>query len=188
MNDEIICGKSGCGIAFEYEGRGRRPKYCPSHREAPRNVDKVKPTSRKTSSKSLDVLRLELTQTLQGAGAMLMAVDQFDGMVIISGTPRLVDALISMAEVDPSFRKFLESGTKSIVWLQLGTAVAAIAVPIAARHRVIPIDPKGAYQLFHGKLPASFNEQPKPKKTRETEPQQPETDVMDDDVMPGDVA
>lgn len=162
MNDEITCGKAGCRVAFEYSGTGRRPKYCPTHREPPRGGDKVKPTSRKTGSKSLDVLRLELTQTLQGAGAMLMAVDQFDGLVIIQGTPKLVDALISMAEVNPDFRRFLESGAKSVVWLQLGTAVAAIAVPIAARHRLVPLNPAAAYQLFHGPLPDKFKPAPTP--------------------------
>ena len=155
MSDELTCGKPSCEIAFEYSGTGRRPKYCPAHREPPRG-DKVKPVSRKTGSKSLDVLRLELTQTLQGAGAMLMAVDQLDGLVIIQGSPKLVDALISMAEVNPEFRKFLESGTKSVVWLQLGTAVAAIAVPIAARHRLVPLNPTAAYQLFHGPIPDKF--------------------------------
>jgi len=93
---------------------------------------------------------------------MLMAVDQFDGLVIIQGSPKLVDALISMAEVNPEFRKFLESGAKSVVWLQLGTAIAAIAVPIAARHRLVPLNPTAAYQLFHGPIPDKFKPTPDP--------------------------
>jgi hypothetical protein len=147
----------------EYAGTGRKPKYCPDHRQ-PSGKDKTTPASRsrKTSSKSLDVLRLELLQTLQGAGAMLMAVDKFDGLVIVQGSPKLVDALISMAEVNPQFRKFLESGTKSVVWLQLGTALAAIVVPIAAHHRMLPLNERGAYELFHGQLPAQFQAEPEP--------------------------
>lgn len=160
MIDEISCAT--CGIAVEYTGKGRKPKYCVDHRTSP-TTDKTKPTSRrKTSSKSLDVLRLELMQTLQGAGAMLMAVDKFDGLVIVQGSPKLVDALISMAEVNPDFKRFLESGTKSVVWLQLGTAIAAIAVPIAAHHKLLPINEKGAYELFHGQLPAAFTKEPEP--------------------------
>lgn len=155
---ELTCAKSGCGVAFTYSGTGRKPKYCPTHREKPR--DKVTPASRKTGSKSLDVLRLELLQTLQGGGAMLMAVDKFDGAVIIAGAPKLVEALISMAEVNPEFRRFLESSAKSVVWLQLGTAVAAIAVPIAANHRLVPLEPRQAYQLFHGPLPAAAAPEP----------------------------
>jgi len=161
--DELTCAK--CGIVIEYAGTGRKPKYCNDHREKPKSPDNVTPKSRhrSTGSKSLDVLRMELMQTLQGAGAMLMAVDRYDGLVIIQGSGKLVDALISMAEVNPQFRKWLESGTKSVVWLQLGTAIAAIAVPIAAHHRVLPINERGAYQLFHGELPDGIvNETPPP--------------------------
>lgn len=189
MSAETVCAKPGCEIAFEYAGTGRRPKYCPTHREKPR-ADRVKPVSRKTGSKSLDVLRLELTQTLQGAGAMLMAVDQFDGLVIVQGTPKLVDALISMAEVNPDFRRFLESGTKSVVWLQLGTAVAAIAVPIAARHRLLPINAAGAYQLFHGPLPEQFRpREPKAETPTETvETAETVTEPVNVEAMPGEAA
>lgn len=152
MTEELTCAKAGCGVAFDYSGTGRRPKYCPTHREKPR-PDRVTPASRKASTKGLEHLRTELLQTLQGGGAMLMAVDKFDGAVVIAGAPKLVDALISMAEVNPAFRKFLESSAASVVWLQLGTAVAAIAVPIAAHHRLVPLDAKAAYQLFHGPAP-----------------------------------
>lgn len=148
----MTCAKAGCGIAFEYSGTGRRPKYCPTHREKPR-PDRVTPSSRKPSGKGLEHLRVELLGTLQGGGAMLMAVDKFDGAVVIAGAPKLVDALISMAEVNPAFRKFLETSATSVVWLQLGTAIAAIAVPIAAHHRLVPLDAKSAYQLFHGPAP-----------------------------------
>lgn len=157
--DELTCAK--CGVVINYSGVGRKPKFCPDHREKPK-LDNITPKSRyrSTGSKSLDVLRLELTQTLQGAGALLMAVDRFDGLVVIQGTPKLVDALISMAEVNPDFKRWLESGTKSVVWLQLGTAIAAIAVPIAAHHKLLPVNERGVYQLFHGEIPDGVIDEP----------------------------
>jgi hypothetical protein len=168
--DELTCAK--CGIVIEYAGTGRKPKFCNDHRDKPKGADNIKPKSRyrSTGSKSLDVLRMELTQTLQGAGAMLMAVDRYDGLVVIQGTSKLVDALISMAEINPDFKRWLESGTKSVVWIQLGTAIAAIAVPIAAHHRLLPLNERGAYSLFHGELPDGIiNDAP-----TQTAPQQPQ--------------
>jgi hypothetical protein len=87
-----------------------------------------------------------------------------------------------MAEVNPDFKKWLESGTKSVVWLQLGTALAAIAVPIAAHHKLIPIDDKGAYQLFHGKLPAGMNKQNAPETV--TVDQDPVEQALNDESAP----
>ena len=161
--DELTCDK--CGVVIEWAGTGRKPKYCINHRSK-QSADKVTPASRKaaTTSKSLQVLREELLGTLQGAGALLLAVDKYDGLVVIQGAPKLVDALITMAEINPAFKKFLEGGAKSVVWIQLGTAIAAIAVPIAAHHRLAPLDEVTAYQLFHGPIPAGvFDTEPTPR-------------------------
>jgi hypothetical protein len=157
--DELTCEK--CGVVVEWAGTGRKPKYCLTHRSK-QSADKVTPNSRRpaATSKSLQALREELTSTLQGAGALLLAVDKYDGLVVIQGAPKLVDALITMAEINPAFKKFLEGGAKSVVWVQLGTAIAAIAVPIAAHHRLAPIDEVTAYQLFHGPMPAGLYEPP----------------------------
>jgi hypothetical protein len=127
-----------------------------------------------------------LTSTLQGAGALLLAVDKYDGLVVIQGAPKLVDALITMAEINPAFKKFLEGGAKSVVWIQLGTAIAAIAVPIAAHHRLAPIDEVTAYQLFHGPMPAGLYEPPaqQPAPTPEPAPEPAPEPVMNLDEMP----
>ena len=162
--DELNCVK--CGIAIEWAGTGRKPKFCLDHRSK-QSADKITPRSRgaAATSKSLNVLRDELLNTLQGAGALLMAVDKYDGLVVISGAPKLVDALITMAEINPNFRKFLEGGAKSVVWIQLGTALAAIAVPIAAHHRLAPFDEITAFNMFHGEIPPGFLDAPAPAPT-----------------------
>jgi hypothetical protein len=184
--DEMNCIK--CGVAIEWAGQGRKPKYCVTHRA--KTSDKITPNSRtaRSTSKSLEVLRAELTQTLQGAGALLLAVDKYDGLVVIQGAPKLVDALITMAEVNPNFKKFLEGGAKSVVWIQLGTALAAIAVPIAAHHKLAPIDEVTAYRLFHGEIPAGVFDQPKPRPEPQPQPQpqpEPEPVVTVDDLPSG---
>lgn len=163
---ELNCEK--CGVLIEWAGVGRKPKYCVDHRQK-QSGDKVTPTSRRkvSTQKSLEVLRAELTQTLQGAGALLLAVDRYDGLVVIQGAPKLVDAFISLAEINPSFRKFLEGGAKSVVWMQLGTAVAAMLVPILAHHAMVPVDEVTAYQLFHGPIPDGVIGEPaRPEPTR----------------------
>jgi hypothetical protein len=171
--EELNCEK--CGVLIEWAGVGRKPKYCVDHRQK-QAADKVTPTSRRkvSTQKSLEALRAELTQTLQGAGALLLAVDRYDGLVVIQGAPKLVDALISLAEINPSFRKFLESGTKSVVWMQLGTAVAAMVVPILAHHAMVPVDEVTAYQLFHGPIPDGvLNEPTRPEPKPEPVPPTP---------------
>jgi hypothetical protein len=182
--DELTCEK--CGVVIEWAGTGRKPKYCLNHRSK-QSADKVTPNSRRpaATSKSLQVLREELTSTLQGAGALLLAVDKYDGLVVIQGAPKLVDALITMAEINPAFKKFLEGGAKSVVWIQLGTAIAAIAVPIAAHHRLAPIDEVTAYQLFHGPMPAGIFDETKPAPTPEPTPTpEPVEPPMNLDEMP----
>lgn len=145
-----------CGIELVYSGKGRRPEYCETHRPAKNVKGDRKPTSRKNAGKLTDAaLRTELLAMLQGAGAVVLAVDRFDGAVIISGAENLVDALMSMAAQNPAFRKWLEAGSSSMTWVQLAVAVGAIVIPIAAHHKIVPVDEAAMLRMFHPQLAAT---------------------------------
>lgn len=136
-----------CGTALTYSGRGRRPKYCADHK--PSRASSSTPRSA-SKGKGSQAIRADIQNTLLGVGAMLASIDQYDAAVVISSAPKLADVLGSMAEQYPEFRKFLEGGNKSVVWLQLGIAVSALTVPILAHHGMIPMDEREAFIRFHG--------------------------------------
>jgi hypothetical protein len=149
MSDELACRK--CGVEITYSGAGRKPSFCEIHR-AKKPGDK-KPTSRKNHQKLSDsALRMELLSMVQGAGAVVLSIDRFDGSVIISGADGLVDALMSMAASNPSFRAWLEKGSSSLTWVQLALAIGAIVLPIAAHHKIVPMDESQVLALFHPQL------------------------------------
>lgn len=143
-----------CGVALDYAGTGRRPTLCEDHKEPSKRKDRA-PSSRNgravkaTTAKTNAALRADLLDLLNGAGAMLLMVDQFDGAVMINGAPKLADALVALADQNPAFRRWLTNGAQSVTWIQLGTAVAAIVVPIAAHHGMLPVDERAAFRLFY---------------------------------------
>lgn len=148
--DELSC--RACGVEISYSGKGRKPSFCDTHRPKKLVTDR-KPTSRKNPQRMTDAaLRMELSNLIQGFGAVMLAVDPFDGSVIISGSDALVEALMVMANQNPTFRKWLESGSSSMTWVQLAIAVGAIALPIAAHHKIIPMDETQLLNMFHPKL------------------------------------
>ena len=76
----------------------------------------------------------------------LVAVEP-DELFTGSGTPYGV--------YTPYFRRWLEQGSSSVTWLQLAIAVGAIAIPIAAHHKVVPMDETQVLRMFHPQLAAS---------------------------------
>lgn len=135
-----------CGRGLHYGGRGRHPKYCDEHKPR-RSSGSPRSTSR---GKGTAQIRKDLHDTFLGVGALLVSVDQYDAAVVIASAPRLADTLGTMADQYPEFRKFLEEGNKSVVWLQLGIAVSALAIPIMAHHGILPMDERDAFVRFHG--------------------------------------
>ena len=145
-----------CGVELVYSGTGRKPAYCETHRPAKNVKGDKKPTSRKNAARYTDAaLRAELLGMVQGVGAVVLTIDRFDGAVIISGADGLVDAIMSVAAQNPSFRRWLEQGSSSVTWLQLAIAVGAVAIPIAAHHKVLPIEETAALRMFHPNLAAA---------------------------------
>jgi hypothetical protein len=75
--------------------------------------------------------------TLVGTGVFM--VERFDGLVILDRSEATATALVAVAQENKQVRKVLESLVAVTVYGALVTAVASIAVPIAAHHGVVPI-------------------------------------------------
>jgi len=133
-----------CGRPLTYAGRGRKPQYCEDHR--PGSQRTTKQTSTRTSKD--ERLRKELASTLALVGVGVMALDAYDGLVIIDRSADTVDALMTVAEHNPKVRKALEQMLEVSVWAALGTAIAGMAVPIAVHHKMIPLPQDAVERQF----------------------------------------
>lgn len=123
-----------CGTALTYGGRGAKPKYCADHKPGRKTAGPSIPRANKTEK-----MRAELTASLGMIGIAVMAIDQYDGLVILDRSSATVDALLTVAEHNPKVRKVLEQMLEVSVWAALGTAIAGIAVPIAVHHNMLPL-------------------------------------------------
>jgi len=133
-----------CGRALTYAGRGRKPIYCEDHKPVRGNG---KPAASPRTSKD-ERLRKELASTLALIGVGVMALDAYDGLVIIDRSADTVDALMTVAEHNPRVRKALEQMLEVSVWAALGTALAGIAVPIAVHHGALPLPQDSVERQF----------------------------------------
>lgn len=61
-----------------------------------------------------------------------------DGMAIVAGAPRLARSLVKLANENPAVKKALERLVTVSAYGELFGAVAAIAIPIAANHKLLP--------------------------------------------------
>lgn len=124
-----------CGKPLTYAGRGRRPRFCADHRPGASRGERI-PTSRVNKDEKL---RDDLAGVLTLVGTGVFMVERFDGLVILDRSEATATALVAVAQENKQVRKVLESLVAVTVYGALVTAVASIAVPIAAHHGVVPI-------------------------------------------------
>lgn len=129
-----------CGSGLVYAGRGRKPKRCRPG-EGCRVNSIVQGVTRKRSSGRQgwqEPLRNALAGNFASIGMVVFALNRVDGQAILSGSPRLADSLIQVAEQEPKVRKALENMVTAGAWSGVAMSVAAIAVPIMANHGYLP--------------------------------------------------
>jgi hypothetical protein len=148
VDGELTCAV--CGKPLTYAGRGRKPKFCDDHRtgNGARKAGMGTAPARATKNEKM---RRELTSTLGLIGVGLMAVEPYDGLVVLDRAEATVDALMDVAEHNPRVRKVLESMIEVSVWGALGAAVAGMAAPIAAHHGILPIPSDAMEKQFLSK-------------------------------------
>lgn len=142
--DDLTC--EICGTALTYAGRGRKPKFCDDHKPSGSRSKTTKTTSSRASKD--ERMRQELTATLGTIGVAVMAVNTYDGLVVIDKSADVSDALMELAAHNPRVRKALEQMLEVSVWAAVATAVAGIAVPIAVNHNLLPLPQDAVERQF----------------------------------------
>jgi hypothetical protein len=123
-----------CGVELKYGGRGRKPKFCADHKSGNKSNG---PTVSRTA-RWQQPLAEALHAQFMTIAMVVMVFDQYDGQVIMQGSPQLAQSLIAVAEANPSVRRGLETFVTAGAWAQVASATAAIALPIMAHHGIIP--------------------------------------------------
>jgi len=109
-----------------------------------------------------------LTDLFTTMGTMLILVDDYDGTVVVENAERLAKQLDEIAKNNPGVQAALERLVSGSQWGGVVATFGAVAVPIAARHGLIP-------QM----TPALFRQTPPPevrplgRRPRDVEPAEP---------------
>lgn len=112
----------------------------------PISSDKDSPPKRRgrppgsTNKHTMSVSRIEdaLNEQFTLIGTVVTPFNQYDGMVIIQGTPRMAKALANLAEKNPKVKRNLERMLAGGSYGEVVLAAALIAVPIMANHDLMP--------------------------------------------------
>lgn len=79
-----------------------------------------------------------LNEIVQLAGTALIFVNAEDSRIILEGGPRIVHELVELAKSEPALRRYLELSAAPGKYGPLTVAVAAVLIPIAVNHNLIP--------------------------------------------------
>lgn len=113
--------------------RSRKPPAA-TDAPAPRRSRKAAVVSRSRADREQQALQL---LTLVGLG--LSARDHYDGATVLAGAPALAQALAQLAEEQPAIARALDALAAGGSIGAVLAATAAIVLPIAARHRLVPV-------------------------------------------------
>lgn len=132
-----------CGVSLRYSGRGRKPKYCAEHKAGGKST----PGTRGTNMKALEH---SLAEMYRGLGMGLNFVDPISGMEVAASADALAASWIVLAESNPKIKKFL---VKITTGGGVGAVVIAhgmVALPILARHDMLPSFMTGGKETNRG--------------------------------------
>jgi hypothetical protein len=126
-----------------------KPSDVPPETDSPPSTEKpstakAKATAKKPvgrppgSTKSKIDIEKNLTETLLMIGSVVGMVDEYDGAIIVGGSPRLASAIAKKAEQDPRLKAMLEKWMTTSGWAEIAIAAGAMAFPIAVHHGLFP--------------------------------------------------
>lgn len=139
LSDSFEYSCDNCGRELKYAGRGRKPSKCRKGEGCRGGETPVSRGARvQTNGRWQQPLAEALTQNFVGIGVVVYALNNFDGQTIISGSPRLAESLVGVAQTNESVRRGLEAFVNGGAWAQVALAAAAIALPIMQNHNLGP--------------------------------------------------
>lgn len=109
-----------------------------------------RPSTRQATTRSLEE---RLSEAFAGLGLAALALAPADGLVIMARGPALATALANWAAENDAVARFLERALTASAVGGVMTAFAALALPIAANHGVIPAQLGAAFALRPDELP-----------------------------------
>lgn len=142
VDDKVPVGHEGdsdlscvvCGVALDYSGRGRKPKFCDEHK---RSASVNGKTGRSNSGQYAQI-ETALSANIASLGILLCVVDSTCGTVVIQQSGPIAKSLAEVAKTNPSVRKALIRATTATAWGQVAAAVAPIVLVVAQHHVLSP--------------------------------------------------
>jgi len=95
----------------------------------------------------MSISRIEdsLNEQFTLIGTVVFAFNEYDGTVIVEGSPRLAKALANLAEKNPKVKRNLERMLAGGSYGEVILAAGLIAIPIMANHELMPEGIKALY-------------------------------------------
>lgn len=118
-------------------GTGGKPPSQPGEEE-PKRRGRPPGSKNKTTQISLSRIEAALGEQFTLIGMAVMAFNEYDGKVIIEGTPRLAKSVSNLCEKNPAIRKNVERLLAGGTYGEVIIAAGLIAVPIMANHNLMP--------------------------------------------------
>ncbi len=124
-----------CGVEIFYAGRGRKPRYCDSHRKSA-----PKSTGSAPRRDSTDSLIESITQLYQGVGMALSFHPKTttDGMMWTSQAEMMAESWRTLIDRDPKVRKMWVKLCQGSGYGAVIAAHAMVVYPIMQNHNLIP--------------------------------------------------
>lgn len=117
-------------------------------------------TNKSSGSMSVNAIEKAIADQFTMIGVAVTAFNEYDGTVILQGTPRLAKSIGSLCEKNPKVRKNIERMLTGGSYGEVLLAGAFIAVPIMANHGLMP----ESVQAMYGR---AIPEKPDPVEPRE---------------------
>lgn len=156
---EFLCTIAGCpkgqpGNGLKTEA-GRMAHERGAHKATGPDPDGVITTADINLTATERKLALELETALIGPELILMMINATDGLIVLQGMPKLVTALVLCARKSKELKKALIFLTQAGVWVQLGSALAAIICPILDNHNIVSIPTLRVQDVLKGDIPVA---------------------------------
>jgi hypothetical protein len=103
------------------------------------------PGSTNRNSMSVKSIEDALAQQFTLIGTVTMAFNEYDGTVILQGTPQLAKALANLCDKNPKIKKNVERMLAGGTYGEVIIAAGLIAMPIMANHGLMPPSIRSLY-------------------------------------------